>query len=354
MNIFKGLNDAHTVFKNEHVFFPDFIPTEIFHREKEIKDIAFVVAPIIQGRRISSIVLYGPPGTGKTTIAKHILNQINEATMRVKSIFINCAKHNYRYSMLSEILSSLDYAISRRGRSADELLSYIVEILKKENKSLLIVLDDLDMSMEKERNHLLYDLLRMQENFGIKCGLIAITNREEIILKLDERVRSSLLQTIIKFQPYSAKQIKDILNERAKLGFFDNVYDEDVIGLCAGFGTKNNGDGRLAINTLWLAGKQADKENSEKITVEHVEKIKKASQEFLRSEQEKILSKEERMILDELRKAEYIQSGALYSRLKLNERSVRNYLTKLEELGFIEATQLNLKEGKTRIFSIKK
>ncbi|MEW6528484.1 MAG: AAA family ATPase [Candidatus Micrarchaeota archaeon] len=354
MNIFKSLDSSQTVFKNEAVFSSDFIPTEIVRRENEIKEIALTLMPLMKGKRSSNMILYGPPGTGKTMIARYIAAQLKEATSRVHSVYVNCAEQGYRYSILGTVLSSLGYAVSRRGRSVDELLERLVEILKKENKIPLIILDDIDMISLDEKNSLLYDFLRMRENFGIECAVITITNREVFIIKLDRRIRSSLLQSVLKFQKYGPDELRDILKERAKLGFISETWSDEVIGLCAGFAAKNGGDARLGINALWLAGKEADKEGVKKITIEHVEKIKDNAQMLLRAGEEQNLSKEEKSILTEIKKAGRIQSGALYSKLKLNERTVRNYLTKLEELGFIESIQINSKEGNTRIFSIKK
>ena len=351
MNIFKKLDSSQTVFRNESVFSQDFLPDEIVHRENEIREAALNLAPLMKGRRASCMVFHGPPGTGKTTVAKHILAQLKEATGRAQPVYVNCWEQGYRYSMLGAILSSLDYAVSRRGRSADELLSYAVEMLKKENRVPVVILDDIDMLPAAERDGILYDLLRMRENFGIDATVIAIVNRDSFLSGLDRRIRSSLLQSVISFPAYSPKELRDIMHERAKLGFIPDACGEEALGICVGFAAKNGGDARLGINALWLAGKEADKESSAKVLPAHAEKVKSAAQALLRSEKEQNLSSEEKKVLEEIRKAGRIQSGELYSRLKLNERSVRNYLTKLEEMGFVESIEIRSKDGNTRILS---
>ncbi len=354
MNIFRKLDSSQSVFKNESAFSPDFMPPEILHRENETRELALNLAPIMKGMRAASVVLHGPPGTGKTTLARHVLGQLREATGKAHPVYVNCAEQGYRYSILGALLASLDYAVSRRGRSADELLGYAVEMVKKSGKVPLVVLDDIDMLPANEKNGILYDLLRMRENFGIDCTVIVITNRDDFMASLERRIRSSLLQAAIRFQPYSPAQLRDILKERAKLGLLPGAWDEDALGMCAGFAARNGGDARLAINALWLAGKEADREGGAKVLPAHVEKVRGAAQDLLRAEQEQNLSKEEKLVLAEIRKAGRIQSGTLYSKLELNERSVRNYLARLEELGFVESVQINSKEGNTRIFSARK
>ena len=350
MNIFRKFDYSQSVFKSEQVFAADFMPDELVHRETEMNNLASALSPLVKGARAPSIILHGPSGTGKTTMVKHIFRQLREATNRVHCVHINCMEQGYRYSVLTSILSSLGYQVSRRGRSADEIIAYMVEMLKKEKKTLVAGLDDIDLLVSQEKNAMLYDFLRMRENFGIDAVAIALTNKEDFIMGLDRRIRSSLLQSVINVNPYTPAQLRDILAERAKIGFAPGACDEDAIGLCAGFAAKNGGDARLGINMLWLAGKEADKQESGKVLVSHAETVKGNSLSILKSEREHNLSKEEKIVLDAIRKAGQIQSGILYSKLDLNERSVRNYLAKLEELGFVNSIQINSKDGNTRIF----
>ena len=78
------------------------------------------------------------------------------------------------------------------------------------------------------------------------------------------------MQQTVEFKNYTPQELKDILKERASKAFLEKVLDEDVINLVAAHAAKNNGDARIAIEALWKAGKNALKENSETVSINHV------------------------------------------------------------------------------------
>jgi cell division control protein 6 len=89
---------------------------------------------------------------------------------------------------------------------------------------------------------------------------------------LDARTLSSLMKKDILFKPYNALQLQEILKQRAELAFHKGVLDEDVIPLCAALAAREHGDARKAIELLYLSGKIAVSEGSDRITSEHVKK----------------------------------------------------------------------------------
>lgn len=351
MNIFRQFNFGdQNIIKNEAVFSPDFAPTEILHREKEIKELVALLSPYIKRKSAPSIILFGPSGSGKTTLVKFVTNQLKESTTSVFTVYVNCAQQGYRYAILTQILTDLGYAVSRRGRSADELLSYIITILKKENKSLLVILDDIDFMRRDEMDAILFDIVRLKEYANVNSSVITITTRNDFLAFLNDKIRSSLLQAAIKISPYNVDQLADILEKRAELGFFPQTWDREIIRYCAAIASKRNGDARLAINILWLAAKEAEKTNSKKIEIVHVDNVKNNLSFLIRSWKEQYLSLEERKVLEEIKKAKKIISGDLYARLKnINERTIRNYINRLKELDLIDIIELKSSKGNTRL-----
>ena len=58
----------------------DHVATIISARENNIKELQRCVSPAIMGQKPLSSWLYGRPGTGKTTVACHILSEMNRRT----------------------------------------------------------------------------------------------------------------------------------------------------------------------------------------------------------------------------------------------------------------------------------
>lgn len=354
MNIFKRLQSGEGIFKNEEVFLPDYIPDAVVHRENEIGEIAYSLKGLVEREKGSGVLVYGPPGTGKTCTVRYILKELEEYSSRVLPVFINCWHHSTRYAILNEIGERLEYMLPRRGLAPDEIIMLIVEALKKTRKIPVVVLDEVDVvALSKTENMVLYDLLRLRETYSVSIGIIVITNNDGLLFKIDRRVRSSLLQTIQRFAPYSPLQLKEILKERAVEGLLPGVWKEEVIGMCAGIGARNGGDARVALTALYLAAKEAERRGANSIEIADVEKIKGRIFEALMKAEENGLSEEERRIVEVIEAAGEIKSGELYEKLKMSERAVRSHLERLLALGLIEAREENYGEGKTRLFKRK-
>jgi cell division control protein 6 len=239
--------------------------------------------------------------------------------------------------------------IPRRGISIDEVNERIEEGFEKSNyKGIVIVLDEIDRLFISKTNddEVLYDLSRAKENLGVNISIIAISNNKEILLKLDNRIKSSLMPRTLEFKPYDPIALKDILKQRAKIAFFPNVLDEEVIPLCAAIGLNHNGDARISINALWKAAKDAEKNRQQKVSIENIQNIKLSlkTEEELKKELGKkidysIFNKQEIKILKILEKNREIETSVLYKKLKLNEnekRNIRNILDKLEKISIIK------------------
>jgi len=357
VNVFRGLEGIRGkgVFRNEDAFNPEFLPEEVIGREAEVREMAFNLKPAGEKRRPTSMVLYGPPGTGKTCCTRHVLKELTEYTQRAEPIYINCWRHSTRTAVLSVILEKFDAIMPRRGISSEELLQRTVELVRKSGKIPIVVLDEADALIDEEESGIFYDLLRMGETEKLNVGVIAITNREDMLSLLDRRIRSSLMQAEVEFKRYAPGELKDILRDRAKVGLVPGSWDEEALGVCAAFAGKNGGDARIGITLLWLAGRRAEA-GSGHITVKEVEESKNKVLQEIKEKREELLDEEDRALMGFIKKKGRATSGEIYSVFKgVSERSVREHLGKLGSMGLLETESITEegKKGRTRVFRAK-
>jgi cell division control protein 6 len=270
-NLFERHSREQGVFKNERYLWPEFVPERLPHRDAEINSIVYALNPVTKGGKMHNLFLHGPTGTGKTACIKYVLSQLEEFSDRAKTHYINCFEYGTRHAVLASIASFIGAVIPRRGTAADEVFTQMVEKLKTLNYAPIVILDEADQ-LEKSGEHsaLLYDILRVIEYQKNRIGLVLISNDAGFTSRLDERVRSSLSAEVIEFVPYSPVQMKDILRERCEQAFSESVLESDVINLAAAFAAKNGGDARVAIEALWKAGREAQREGSNTVSLKHL------------------------------------------------------------------------------------
>ncbi|MFA5050143.1 MAG: AAA family ATPase [Candidatus Micrarchaeia archaeon] len=333
MNLFDSIKEQNSIIKNEDVFNPDFMPEELFFREKEIKEIAISLKGAAK-RKGENLLLYGSTGCGKTTCAKYVLSELEDYSRKIKGIYINCWVFSTRFSVLNQIAYSLDEFVPRRGLAPDQLVEIISNSSIKEDKIPVVILDEVDSLVKRKEDSVLYDLLRIEEMNGGKINCISITNETDFSSKLERRIKSSFAQKSIQFVPYRPDELRGIIRQRALLGLYPQTFDDDIIGACAGFSARNMGDARLGIRLLFMASKEAEKKDAQKINLTDVENSKKQIFSEIESEKTSTLGKNEKKILKRLLKNEWTTTATLYEELDIDKREIRTILEKLEMMGF--------------------
>ncbi len=347
------------IFKNENALSLEYLPPEMPEREGQLKELASLLNPISKNRRARNILITGSTGTGKTSCTKYILNQLMDFTQIGIPIYINCWQFSTSHAVLSEIAERLSLPLPRRGISFDEIFNRVKEYLIKNNKILVVVLDEVDRLIANSSTEILYYLSRGDELMNGRSSVIVISNDNDLASKLDDRIRSSLLEYRMKFEKYTAFQLKRILNERAKLAFFTSAIGEEAIALCAANASKQNGDARVAISLLYQTGLNAERDNSSRLMIKHVkmaiEEVKKETDIISRHFDS--LSDIEKRIINILLNGP-VTSGELYSRLsdtKLSDRMFQFYINKLEESQLISSEEVKVRpKGRTKLLSLKK
>ncbi len=361
-NLFASAKKLNELFRDERALYAEFLPEKLPCRENELNEIVFALQPVAQAKKPRNLFLYGAPGTGKTVTVKHVLGQLQEFTGRAKGILVNCFEFNSRHAVLSEIALLLGSVVPRRGVSVDETFTSIIELLLAKKISPIIVLDEADQLLaEKEGSTLLYELLRLPSEKNILIGIIIVSNNPELVMGLDERVRSSLNAQQLHFEKYLPAQLKQILFERCELAFLPNTVEKDAIALAAAHAAKLGGDARIAIDSLLQAGRLAEKQNSQKVKVDHLRAVFDSVDSVSLEKRLAYLNTSELAVIRAI--ADFdgeITSGALYEKYcKKNSnpitlRRFRDIVTKLGEMRLVELQDASIdSKGKTRKITLR-
>lgn len=359
-NVFSRSRKLHELFKSERFLYPEFVPERLPHREQEIDALVFCFKPVLEGKRPQNVFLSGKTGTGKTATAKFVLNELESFTDRARGLYLNCFEYSSRHAVLSAITNFLGFVLPRRGIATDEAYEKMLEALKKADFVPIVVLDEFDQLVKSEESSkLLYDLLRVIEYQQSRIGLVLVSNDPALTSKLDPRVRSSLIEQQIEFSPYSPKQLKDILSERAKYAFNASALGEQVINLCAAYSAKLGGDARIALELLLRAGREAERGNEEKVLAAHVRKVISEIELSPARKALKALGAEEKALLEILLQRQSLDSGELYKlysskqKKPLGQRMVRAIVSGLVDKGILASNPASKGKGKTRSLSVK-
>jgi cell division control protein 6 len=360
-NIFRSQKGENRIFKNEAALLPDYLPETLPGREREVRELVYCLQPASENRQPEHALLIGPPGTGKTSAARFVLKQLSEYSARPLTVYINCWEAPSRFAVLSSLASLLGQPMPRRGIAADEILSRIVEIAKKDERIPIVVLDEADrLETSEDGLQVLYDLCRAGEVHSLKTGVIAITNDEEFHVRLDARVRSSFIQHTLQFSAYTVPQMKEILRQRAEMAFLPGALDSEVVPLCAAIAHKKGGEARVALSILHSAGKAAERENAVKVEVSHVRQSEESAVAASTTKAERkasSLDELDQIILDTVRQSgkKGIESGKLYSLLSsaAGERTLRQRVENLVKNGVLSSEDAHAGKGRTRLLRLK-
>lgn len=280
--IFDSAIKNKNIIKNRQVLTIDYVPDKLLFRTKESTAIAQSLSVILKKGRPSNLLIFGKPGTGKTAVVKnvieHLYKKTNELDINLRVPFINAKNSNTPYKILYEIAELLD--INKEGKtqvyftglSMSEATDRILDFIRRRSIKVVIVIDEIDSLVNRKGDDILYNFTRANERISSDqfISLIGISNSLTFKDKLDPRVKSSLSEEELVFNPYTIEQLKQILIDRCKLAFYDNVVPIGVINLCAAIAGRETGDARKAIDLLRVAAEIAERSMTMKISEDHI------------------------------------------------------------------------------------
>jgi len=281
-NIFVKAASGTSLVKNRQALTIDYIPEKLPFRDQEIRALAQVLSTIFKGARPSNLLLFGKPGTGKTAAARSVVDRLvkkaGELRIDVTVIFINAKiAGGSAYKVIFEIAEELGINREREkqvhftGLSMGEATDRVLNFIERKKLNLVLAIDEMDSLVDRSGDDILYNFTRANQRMnGGFITLIGISNSLTFKDKLDPRVRSSLSEEEIVFNPYSVEQLRQILQERAKLSFNEGSISEAAVNLCSAIAGREHGDARKAIDLLRVAAELAEREGATKVDEKHV------------------------------------------------------------------------------------
>jgi len=329
-----------TIFKDREVLEFDHLPEHFAHRESQMESLKFCVRPAFQGGRPVNVLCLGPPGTGKTTAVVKLFSEIEAHSSKVVPVHVNCQMDHTRHAIFLRIYSKvLGHSPPTSGVSFKRVLERIARTMTKENRVLVVALDDVNyLFPEKEVDRVLYTLLRAHETFpGFRAGVIGILSEPALSYIFDPRVGSVFQAEEVSFPLYSIEEIKDILERRAQMGFYPGVVSEEIIEKVSDL-TERAGDLRVGIDLLKRAGMEAERRASRTISEEDVDRAYERSGLVHLQSALKPLREDELLLLSLAAEMETSKAGDLYKRFQASTGS--GYTRFHEILNKLDAARL--------------
>jgi len=276
---FENFLKKDSFFKNKKVLQVNYAPTKVPHRDEQINQVAGILAPSLRLDKPSNIFIYGKTGTGKTLCVKHTTNEIMKIAEKnkvpLKVFYLNCKLRRVadtEYRLIAQLAREFGETVPPTGLPTDEIYKIFLSALEKEKILLVLVLDEIDQLINRAGDEILYNLTRLNSELSkSQISIIGISNDLIFTDQLDPRIKSSLSEEELVFPPYNALQLQDILKQRSKLAFKNDVLDKGVIEKCAAYAAREHGDARRALELLRVAAELAERKNQKKIRIENLD-----------------------------------------------------------------------------------
>ncbi len=341
MSLFKDmLNEGETLFTpNIEALDLDYLPKVLPFREREQRTVAGCIKPLFQKQNGRNVLVYGKPGIGKTAAVKHLSKEIEEETDDIFAIYINCWQKNTSFKVMVALCDALGYKFTQ-NKKTEELAAIITDIINK-NQGAVFVFDEIDKAEDLD---FIYTLL--EEIY--KKSIVLITNYQNWLTQLDERIRSRLQPETLEFRTYTEHETIEILKQRKTFAFVPNAWKEDAFLALARKAAELK-DIRVGLSLMKAAGQHAEDAAKKFIDKEDVEHATSS----LAVNKDKDLVDDEQALLDLIKNNSGKKIGELYELFKPNDdisyKTFQRRIKKLEENSSISVEKKTGGEGNTSL-----
>lgn len=356
-----------TIFADKSVLTEDYQPNEILERDEEIEEYRNALKDVLFGRSPQNIFLYGKAGLGKTAVTNYMMNALTEEIgQRPEADALHVHEQNCNGKTVFMVVRALvndlrgpdAETFPKRGLGIGDAFEALYEELDGTGGTHLIVFDEIDHLNDVDT--LLYELPRARSIGHItdsRIGVIGISNNYTFRQQLSAKVKDTLMETEISFSPYSADELRSILEERAEKALQSEGYDASAIAMAAALAARDMGNARQAIDLLRVGAEVAENQSEFRVTDKHIERARERVQRGRLSDKIRDQTTHAQLVLETLAHLEddaetparakeiyelYQSVATSWGHDPLTTvRSVHSHLSDLQMLGFLKRYERN-------------
>ncbi|NXY43150.1 ORC1 protein, partial [Ceuthmochares aereus] len=230
-------------------------PESLPCREEEFQDIYnFVESKLIDGTG-GCMYISGVPGTGKTATVHEVVRRLQQATENddlppFQFVEVNGMKLTDPHQAYVQILEASKTSSLLTGQKvtaahAAVLLAKLFHTPGPKRKPTVLVVDELDLLWTRKQD-VLYNLFDWPTQKQSKLIVLAIANTMDLPERvMMNRIASRLGLTRMSFQPYTYKQLQQIISSRLNSM---KAFEEDAIQLVSRKVAALSGDARRCLD----------------------------------------------------------------------------------------------------------
>ncbi|XP_055387641.1 origin recognition complex subunit 1 [Condylostylus longicornis] len=326
-------SDLQVLRENLHVStVPECLPC----RESEYENIYNFVEHKIVSETGGCMYISGVPGTGKTATVTRVISALkkksaNEEIPKFEFIEINGMRLTEPRQAYVQIYKQL-VGKPLSWEQSQSLLEKRFTTPTPRRKTTVLLVDELDVLCNR-RQDVVYNLLDWPSKTTAKLVVISIANTMDLPERLlIGKVTSRLGLTRLTFQPYTHKQLQEIVKSR--LIEYD-PFKSDALQLVARKVAAVSGDARRALDICRRATEIAEKQQTSQDTIVKMDHVQKALEEMISSAKVQAIkscSKQEKIFLQAI-SAEVARTG-------LEEVIFKGVYTQIEAIAAFSGQKL--------------
>ncbi|KAK3919148.1 Origin recognition complex subunit 1 [Frankliniella fusca] len=240
------MSSLEQVRKNLHV---SAVPMSLPCREAEYRNIYHFLENKIRDNSGGCMYISGVPGTGKTATVNAVVRSLKHEVELKKLrdfqyIEVNGLRMTEPRQVFVQVLKSLT-GQKRTPQQAQDILAQRFCSGSAKNKTVVLLVDEVDM-LRNRRQDVIYNLFDWPSKSNSHFIVLTIANTMDLPERLLKgRVTSRLGLTRLTFQPYSYKQLQEIVMSRIA---GSNSFNDDAVELVARKVAACSGDVRRALD----------------------------------------------------------------------------------------------------------